>query len=259
MPSVSVNGLSLHYELAGPEDGPVLVFSNSLGTELSMWDTQCESLSKQFRILRYDMRGQGKSSVMRGDSSIGQLAEDFLGLLDALRLKQISFCGLSMGGMIGMWLAVNASERLDQLLLCNTAARIGTRDMWNARIASVRRGGMEAISAAVIERWFTPGFRASSTATVERAKTMLEASPVEGYVSCCSAICDMDQTEEVQHIRTRTLVIVGEKDMATPPDEGRFLAERIPGAQFVQLDAAHLSNIEQSREFTSTIREFLTN
>ncbi len=258
MPSVSVRGLPIHYELNGPEDAPVLVFSNSLGTDLSMWDTQRNLLSKEFRILCYDMRGQGQSSVLPGDTSIGELARDFLGLLDALGLKHVTFCGLSMGGMIGIWLGVNEPARLRRLVLCNTAARIGTTDMWNARIASVRRGGMKAISAAVLERWFSPQFCATSPATVERARAMLEASPVEGYVSCCTAIRDMDQTDSISHIRTRTLVITGEKDMATPAVEGRLLAERIPGAQCVQLDAAHLSNIERSEEFTSTIREFLT-
>ena len=257
MSFAAMGGLSVRYELIGPENAPVLAFSNSLGTDLSMWDAQCALLAKKIRILRYDMRGQGESSVIAGDTSIRQLAQEFLGLLDVLGLKRVVFCGLSMGGMIGMWLGVNDKDRLDGLVLCNTAARIGTKEMWNGRITTVREGGMKAVSAAVMERWFTPQFRNACPALVDRARAMLEASPIEGYVSCCSAIRDMDQTENVPRIRTRTLVIAGKKDLVTPPSEGRFLSECIPGAQFEELDAAHLSNIEQSERFTSTISKFL--
>ena len=257
MPFADIGKLSIRYELSGPASAPVLAFSNSLGTDLSMWDMQCASLVKQFRILRYDMRGQGESSVIAGDTSIGQLAEDFLRLLDVLALKRVVFCGLSMGGMIGMWLAVNNQDRLDGLVLCNTATRIGSKEMWNARTATVRQGGMKAVSAAVMERWFTPQFRTACPALVDRARAMLESSPVEGYVACCSAIRDMDQTGNVSRIRTRTLVIAGKEDRVTPPSEGRFLSQCIPGAQFAELDAAHLSNIEQSERFTSTIRKVL--
>ncbi len=249
--------LSLKYELVGANNAPVLAFSNSLGTDLSMWEPQCAALTQQFRILRYDMRGQGESSVIAGEYSIEQLARDFLGLLDVLALERVAFCGLSMGGMIGMWLGVNVPERLDSLVLCNTAARIGTAEMWNARIASVRQGGMKSVSAAVIERWFTAEFRDAAPVRVQRARTMLEASPVEGYAACCAAIRDMDQTGSIGRIRVRTLVVAGGKDRVTPPDEGRFLIERVPDSEYVELDAAHLSNIEQPDEFTSALRGFL--
>jgi 3-oxoadipate enol-lactonase len=257
MSFADVGQLRLRYELTGPENAPVLAFSNSLGTDLSMWGPQCKSLEKRFRILRYDMRGLGQSSVVPGECSIEQFARDFLGLLDALDLKRVNFCGLSMGGMIGMWLATNVPERFDALVLCNTAARIGTKEMWNTRIASVRQSGMKSVAAAVIERWFTPEFRANSPALVERAQTMLEASPVEGYASCCVAIRDMDQTDSVSQVKVRTLVIAGKKDGATPPHEGLFLAERISGSQYAELNAAHLSNIEQADCFTSALSDFL--
>jgi 3-oxoadipate enol-lactonase len=253
----TVGELRICYELTGPEAAPVIVFSNSLGTDLSMWDSQATTLAHEFRILRYDMRGQGKSSVIRGDSCIEQFGRDLIGLMDALNLKSVTFCGLSMGGMIGMWLGVNAPERLDALVLCNTAAKIGTKATWNTRISAVGQGGMQSVSNAVIERWFTPTFRVASSAIVNRARTMLEASPVEGYVACCAAIRDMDQTNSVSRISARTLVVAGSEDVVTPPQEGRFLVDRIRGSQYVELYAAHLSNVEQSDTFASALRNFL--
>ena len=257
MPFATVGELRICYELSGPEAAPLLVFSNSLGTDLSMWDSQAKTLAREFRILRYDMRGQGKSCVIPGDSSIEQFGRDFIGLIDALNLKSVIFCGLSMGGMIGMWLGANSPERLDALVLCNTAAMIGTKTTWNTRISTVRQGGMQSVSSAVIERWFTPKFRVVSSAIVSRARTMLETSPVEGYVACCAAIRDMDQTNSISRISVRTLVIAGSEDAVTPPQEGRFLVEHIRGSQYVELYAAHLSNVEQAGAFTSAVRNFL--
>lgn len=161
MPFVDCGGVQTCYEMSG-DDRPVLVLSNSLGTNLSMWDPQMPQLEQHFRILRYDTRGHGRSSVAPGDYTIEQMGRDVLGLLDALRLERVYFCGLSMGGMIGIWLGIYAADRLHRLVLCNTAARIGTREMWNARIAALRRDGMRSVASAVIERWFTPEFRAAS-------------------------------------------------------------------------------------------------
>jgi len=257
MTSVHLDEVSIRYELTGLDNQPLLAFSNSLGTDLSMWDPQVKALRKGFRILRYDMRGQGESSVVPGGGTIEKFARDFVRLLDMLSIDRVNFCGLSMGGMIGMWLGVNAPDRLDRLVLCNTASRIGTRDTWNTRIASVRQGGMQAVSAAVIERWFTPEFRMASPGLVTRAQRMLEASPIEGYASCCSAIRDMDQTDCIGRIRIPTLVIAGTHDAVTPPHVSRFLVEQIVGAQYVELAAAHLSNIEQADSFTSALRDFV--
>jgi len=257
VPFATVGKLKIGYELSGREAAPLLAFSNSLGTDLSMWDAQAAALAGEFRILRYDMRGQGKSSVTPGDGSIERFGRDFIGLMDALNLKRVAFCGLSMGGMIGMWLGVNAPERLDALVLCNTAAKIGTEETWNTRISSVRQGGMKSVSGAVIERWFKPEFRASSPAIVDRVRTMLEASPVEGYVTCCAAIRDMDQTNSISRISVPALVIAGSQDPATPPQEGHFLVEHIRDSQYLELHAAHLSNMEQPDAFTSALRGFL--
>jgi 3-oxoadipate enol-lactonase len=257
MPFVDVGDLRTHYELTGDQDS-VLVFSNSLGTNYSMWDPQMPRLAQRFRILRYDTRGHGQSSVTPGDYTIEQLGRDVLGLLDALGIGRVRFCGLSMGGMIGMWLGVNAPDRLHRLILCDTAARIGAKEMWNKRIATVRKDGMKSVAAAVIERWFTPEFRASYPQKVASTQAMLENSPPDGYAACCAAIRDMDQREAVAQIKVPTLVIYGGKDPATPPAEARFLVERIRGSQSVELNAAHLSNVEQADAFTEAVDDFLS-
>jgi len=256
MPFVDIGELKTHYALTGDGE-PVLVFSNSLGTDFSMWDPQMAELGRRFRILRYDTRGHGQSTVTPGGYTIEQLGRDVLGLLDSLRLDRVHFCGLSMGGMIGMWLGVHAPDRLDRLVLSNTAARIGTKEMWNARIATVRKDGMKPVAAAVIERWFTPEFRASFPERVARAQRMLENTSPEGYAACCAAIRDMDQCETVAQIKAPTLVIYGGRDPVTPVSDAQFLTDRIRGAVKVELPAAHLSNVEQAAAFTEAVSYFL--
>jgi 3-oxoadipate enol-lactonase len=257
MPFAQVGDLRTHYAVTGDQDA-VLVFSNSLGTDFSMWDPQMAELQRRFRILRYDTRGHGQSSVTPADYSIEQLGRDVLDLLDSLGLDRVHFCGLSMGGMIGMWLAIHAPNRLHRLVISNTAARIGTKQMWNGRIATVRENGMKSVAAAVIERWFTPEFRASSAEKVARAQRMLENSPPEGYAACCAAIRDMDQRETVARIKASTLVIYGASDPVTPSAEAQFLTAQIRGSVAVELAAAHLSNIEQADAFTEAVRSFLS-
>ena len=246
----------IHYDLAGPPSAPVLVFSNSLGEHLSMWDPQVPALSKHFRVLRSDTRGHGQSSVTPGPYSIEQLSRDVLSLLDSLRLDRAFFCGLSMGGMIGMWLSLNAPHRLHKVALCNTAAKIGTPEFWNPRIEKVRRGGMSAVSSAVAERWFSPAYRAASPAVVTAAKRTLESNDPEGYVANCAAIRDYDARAAISAIRVPTLVITGTHDPATTVADGRYLAEQIKGARFAELNASHLSNIEASDAFNSELSGF---
>lgn len=257
MPFVDIAELKAHYALSG-EKAPVLVFSNSLGTDFSMWDPQVEELQQHFRILRYDTRGHGKSSVTPGEYTIEQLGRDALGLLDSLRIDRVDFCGLSMGGCIGMWLGIHAPDRLDHLILCNTAARIGTKEGWNTRIATVRKDGMKSVAAAVAERWFTPEFRASSPGQVSRIQKQLEDSPPAGYAACCAAVRDMDQRDEIDRIKTPTLVIYGARDPAIPVADAQFLAERITGAKAIELPAAHLSNVEKADSFTQAVSNFLS-
>lgn len=257
MPILKSGEARIHYVLEGQSTAPVLVFSNSLGANYSMWDSQAREFHKKFRLLRYDTRGHGQSSATPGPYSIGQLAKDVLALLDELDLDRVLFCGLSMGGMIGMWLALHAPERLNKLILCNTGAKIGTLDAWNARIEAVRKSGMKSIAPAVVERWFTPAFRQKSPAIISSTLKMIEEANLEGYSACCAAIRDCDYREQVTAIRTPTLVISGTHDPATPPADGRFLSQQIPGARYIELDAAHLSNIEDHVRFNQELATFL--
>lgn len=257
MPFAQSGDLRTRYELSNGQ-APVLVLSNSLGTDLSMWEPQMADLTGRFRVLRYDTRGHGQSSVTAGDYTIEQLGHDVLDLLDTLKLDRVHFCGLSMGGAIGIWLGVNAPQRLHRLVLCNTAARIGTREMWDARIATVRKEGMKPVAAAVIQRWFTPEFRASFPEPVAKAQAMIETSPPAGYAACCAAIRDMDQQDTVGQIKVPALIIYGRKDPVTPSADADFLNDRIAGSVKVGLDAAHLSNVEQAVAFTDAVSSFLS-
>lgn len=248
----------LFHRFDGPEEGPVLVLSNSLGTALEMWDPQMPALTERFRVLRYDTRGHGRSAVPSGPCSIADLGQDVLALLDETGVGRASFCGLSMGGMIGMWLGTNAPDRIERLVLCNTSAqKIGTPELWEQRITLARTQGMSALTEAVIERWFTPGFRARDPQAVDKVRAMLLATPGAGYAACCAAIRDQDQLESISAIRAPTLVITGSRDPATPPDHGRAIASRIRGSRVVELEAAHLSNIEARDRFNPSLLEFL--
>lgn len=257
MPILDSKLSQIHYALEGSSGKPVLVLSNSLGTDFSMWDTQIPTFTKSFRVLRYDTRGHGKSSVTPGPYSIEQLAKDVLALADALKLERFHFCGLSMGGAIGMWLAANASQRLNKLILSSTAAKFGALEMWNARIDAVRKQGMKPIAAAAIERWFTPAFRAKHPSAIAPIQEILETTDSEGYVSNCAAVRDFDFRNQFGGIRASTLVISGSHDPATTPADGHFLAEHIRGARYVELNGAHLCNIEDARSFTQTVTSFL--
>jgi 3-oxoadipate enol-lactonase len=254
---LDVEGGRIHYCVDGKRDAPALVMSNSLGTDLSMWEPQMPALLRHFRVVRYDGRGHGASAAGSGEYSIERLAKDVLSLIDCLAIRTASFCGLSMGGMVGMWLALNAPERLNKLLLCSTGAKIGTADGWNARIDAVRKNGMAAIAEGVLQRWFTAPFLEKERATVDRVRRLLLAIPPDAYAATCVAIRDADLRDAIARIRAQTLVVSGSRDVATPPADGRFLAERIPGARYVELEAAHLSNIEAPRQFTEEVLRFL--
>ena len=257
MPLMELEDVRIYYELAGPEQAPVLMFSNSLGTSLEMWQPQVAGLSKDFRILRYDTRGHGRSSVSPGPYSIDQLANDVRALLDRLGFPTVLFCGLSMGGMIAMSLAMQVPERLSKIVLCNTAAQIGSAEVWNARIETVCNDGTRAVVDGVLERWFTPTFRAKSPAAIESTRNMLLNTPASGYVANCAAVRDYDARDVIAKIRVPTLIISGTFDPVTPPQTGRFMAEKIQGALYKELPAAHLSNIEAAASFTSELAGFL--
>ena len=257
MPRIEVNGARLFYTLSGKADAPVLMMSNSLGTTLEMWQPQLAALESRFHLLRYDMRGHGKSDVREAACSIGTLGQDVLSLLDELQIGKVHFCGLSIGGVIGQWLGANAPERLKSLVLCNTAARIGTLESWNERIAAVEQGGVASIAQAVIQRWFTPAFRLASPGAVAPLQAMLLATNPRGYVLLCAALRDMDQRKLLESIRLPTYVIAGGHDPATTLEDAKFLQERIPGARLIALPVAHISNVEAADQFNAAVIEFL--
>ena len=258
MPDLVVSGFRVRYEIAGLPEAPVVVLSHSLGADLTMWDPQARALAARFRVLRYDTRGHGGTAVTPGPHTIARLGEDVLQLLDALGVQRASFCGLSIGGQIGIWLGAHAAPgRIERLALCNTGARIGTNDTWNARIESVRKDGMRSVAPAVIERWFTPAFRERFPDVVARTQALIEATPPEGYLACCHAVRDADLTADLAAIRVPTLVIAGAHDPATPPASGRLVADRVKGARYVELEASHLSNLEAADAFTAELTQFL--
>ncbi len=261
MPAVTLADGELHYRLDGDAALPVLVLSNSLGTDLHMWDAQVDAFSQHFHVLRYDTRGHGKSLVTEGIYSIEQNGRDVLALLDALSIEQAYFCGLSMGGLIGQWLAINAPERLKRVVLCNTAAKIGSPDVWNPRIEMVLRDGpaaMLALRNASIARWFTPEFAKAETAKVEAVVGMLAATSPQGYAANCAAVRDADFREQLGSITLPLLMVCGTEDAVTTPADGRFIVERVAGAQLVEFHAAHLSNVEAGDAFSQAVLDFLT-
>lgn len=258
MPAVHVNGTEIYYEQSGRAGAPDLVFGNSLGTNLAMWDAQAAALADNFRIVRYDSRGHGRSAAPEGDYSIAMLADDLVGLLDHLGISTFSYCGLSKGGMVGQWLGTHHGKRIRRLILCNTSSYMAPAQAWDDRIAAVTSRGMTAIVDGVVDRWFTPEFQQSDPEEVSRVRAMILATPPQGYAGCCAAIRDMDQRESIRSISVPTLVIAGGRDPATPVASGRQIAESIPGARLHVIEnAAHLSNIEGRDEFTATIGDFL--
>lgn len=249
----------LNYELGGLEGAPAIAFTGSLGTDLTMWQTQSDRLGDRFRTLRYDVRGHGASSVPEGPYSIADLGSDLVALLDRVGIERASLCGLSIGGMISMWVAAHHPERVERLVLCCTSALLGPPEGWHERAAAVRTGGIESIADAVLERWFTPRFAAEHPEVIGRMRGQLVATPPEGYIGCCEAIAAMDLTGDLPSISAPTLVLSAEQDLATPPEHGRRIAELIPGARFQTISpAAHIATVERPDLTTAMILRFLS-
>ena len=257
MAFAELNGLRMRYEFSGLESGSVLVFSHPLGTDLTMWDGQAADFGKRFRVLRYDKRGHGGSSSPAGPYTIEQMGRDAVALLDYLKLDKVNYCGLSIGGQTGMWLGANVPQRLNKLILSNTAAKIGNDDGWNARIDAVTKGGVKSVSKVVIDRWFTPEFQAKAPAEIEKIRNVFERSDAAGYIASCQAVKAFDFREKVGGVRVPTLVIAGTHDPATTPVDTKFVADRIAGSKFVELNASHLSNIEAREKYSAALAEFL--
>ncbi|PRY09158.1 3-oxoadipate enol-lactonase [Paraburkholderia sp. BL25I1N1] len=260
MPYAAVNGTELHYRIDGDRHGnaPWIVLSNSLGTDLSMWAPQVAALSKHFRVLRYDTRGHGHSEAPKGPYTIEQLTGDVLGLMDTLKIARAHFCGISMGGLTGVALAARHGNRLERVVLCNTAARIGSPEVWIPRAARARTEGMRALADAVLPRWFTADYVDREPVVLALIRDVFVHTDKEGYASNCDAIDAADLRPEAPGIKVPALVISGTHDLAATPAQGRELAQSISGARYVELDASHISNIEKADAFTKTVIDFLT-
>ncbi|HEY5027621.1 MAG TPA: 3-oxoadipate enol-lactonase, partial [Candidatus Angelobacter sp.] len=256
MPFAEINKTRLFYRLEGRSDLPALVLSHSLGCDHSMWAPQMPGLLDHFQVLRYDTRGHGASDVPAGDYTLEQLGQDALGLAEKLGLKKFKFCGLSMGGAVGQWLALNAPPRVTALVLANTSPKFGTPETWNARRKAVSEGGMQAIVDAVMQRFFSPDRQTATLAQSTRA-VLLGTEP-KGYAACCAALRDADTRAALSKITIPTLVIGSDKDPSTPWEaHGAILARDIPGAKAQRIQTAHLSNLEQPRAFTTAVLDFL--
>jgi 3-oxoadipate enol-lactonase len=258
MPFADLPHARIHYALSEETALPVLVLSNSLGTDFSLWDAQTPAFEKKFRVLRYDMRGHGQSSVPPSPYSVPELAGEVLALLDSLDIDHFHFCGLSIGGMIGMSLALQSPARLRKLILCSATPKSGTLESWNTRIDTVRRAGMQEIANTTAARWFTPQFQTGSPDAVAATLRAVESMDPEGYIGGCCAVRDFDARSTVEHIRVPTLVISGTHDAAAPPADGHFIADHISGARYAELNASHICNIEDADRFTAEVLAFLT-
>jgi 3-oxoadipate enol-lactonase len=257
MPTIDADGCPIHVEVEGRDGAPALMLSNSLGTNLHMWDEQAGEFAKHFRLIRYDRRGHGKSGSPPGPYSMERFGRDVLAVLDALNIEKTNWCGLSMGGMVGQWLGANAPERVDKLILSNTNFYYADKGPWADRIKFVRDKGLAQLVDPNMERWFTKEFRARAPQTMARMKEMFLTTNPAGYIASCEAIRDMDFRASNPRVRAPTLVIVGTQDPATPPAAGEAIAQQIKGAKLAALDAAHISNMEQPKLYTETVIDFL--
>jgi 3-oxoadipate enol-lactonase / 4-carboxymuconolactone decarboxylase len=258
MPLAQINGHTCHYRVDGPDDAPVLILSHSLGLEYGMWDAQAADCERFFRVLRYDLRGHGASEAIAGDYTIEQLGRDALALADHLGVSRFAFCGLSIGGMIAQWLAVHAPERLTHLVIANSSPHPDA-SILEARRRAVLDGGMSAVEAAAMGRFFSPAFlSANSPAVAWARRTLLDTSAV-GYAGCCAAIRDFDMRTHLHKIRVPSLVICGTLDVSMPwTGHSDVLASAIAGSVAVRLPAAHISNLETPRSFSAALHAFLT-
>lgn len=262
MPFLSAGGLVTHYDLAGPQDAPVLLLANSLGTSFHIWDAVMPALAARFRVLRYDMRGHGLTDAvpLEGEDgySIAALAGDALALMDALGIAKAHVCGLSIGGMVAQHLAAHAPERVERLVLCDTAAVIGPASVWNERVAGIRKSGLAAIAPGVMERWFTAPFRAAHPVIMQGCINMVARNTLDGYVGCALAVRDADLRADGARIAAPTLVIVGDQDPATPPASAEELTAGIAGARLAVIaSSSHIPCVEQPDALARLVLDFL--
>jgi 3-oxoadipate enol-lactonase len=262
MMRIKANGIQMNYELSGEKGGSVVVLSHSLSSSLVMWNPQMDALNAYFQVLRYDTRGHGKSDAPSGAYTLELLAEDVIKLLDVLDTDRVHFVGLSMGGMIGQCLALNHSNRLKSLVLCDTTAVFPpeSQPIWQERVDKARKKGMEALFEESMERWFTPTFLRKNSPMVKLIREQILATPAAGYIGCAEALRRLNYLDRLPEIKMPTLIMVGEDDPGTPVSASEAMQKRIPGSKLVILPSArHLSNVEQTEAFNSALLAFLKN
>lgn len=258
MPTADLNSVRIHYTLEGPAEAPTLVLSNSLGTNVHSWDNILPALASRYRVLRYDTRGHGQSTVSDPPYSIPQLGSDLLQLIDHLRLDRPHLCGLSLGGLTAIWLAIHHPSRFNRFIFANTGARIGTVPMWDDRIATIRTSGMKPLAETMMHRWFTSSFMQQHPQEIALPRAVMEQTDPDGYIGCCLALRDEDLRPHVTEIQSQCLVITGTYDVATPPNLGQWLHEQLTHSKYIELEAAHLSAWEVPEAFQSAILDFLS-
>lgn len=260
MPYLDLPSHRLHYRIDGDDSAaPWLVFCNSLGTDLHMWDAQVAVLSRHFRILRYNRRGHGQSSTPPPPYSLADLGGDVIALLDAREIERAHFCGLSIGGLTGQWLGINAGQRFNKIVLCATAAKIGTAEGWAARMNDVRTNGLTALTAATSERWFTPAFEAAKPGVVGAVLESFVATSLDGYAGCCAALAGADLREEIEQIANPLLAFSGDDDPVCPPSDLEYIAARVQQGRHLSLRGRHIVNVEASQAFNAALLGFLLN
>lgn len=247
----------LHYRIDGAVDAPWLVFCNSLGTDLSMWDAQTAAFASDFRVLRYDRRGHGASTAPPGAYTLADLGGDVLALFDALGIERAHYCGLSIGGLVAQWLAVYASQRIERVAVCATASKIGTAEGWHMRIADVEAKGLDWMTGATAERWFVAAFREAHADEVQGILAGFVATSITGYAGCCAALADADLRADVAGIDIPLLAISGDHDPVCPPSDLQAIADAC-GGRHVSLPGRHLVNVESPDDFNTALRDFLS-
>lgn len=257
MPTFTSNDAQINYQTFGDANKPALIFSNSLGTKYSMWQPQIEHFQQDHYVICYDTRGHGASSVPQGPYSLEQLGQDVVNLLDHLDIAKAAFCGISMGGLTGQWLAIHKPERFSQVIVCNTAAKIGQEQAWQDRAVLVREQGLAPIAATAASRWFTDPFIQSNAAVVAELSNDLGAGSPEGYANCCEALAKADVREQLSSIQIPVLIIAGQQDPVTTVADGQFMQQRIANSRLFEINASHISNIEQPEAFNQAVQTFL--
>lgn len=258
MAEMMIDGVAFNVVVEGQDDAPAILVAHSLGADLTQWDPQMDSLARRFRVIRYDSRGHGHTEATPGPYSVEQLGRDALAVLDAVGVKKTHYLGLSLGGIVGMWLLANAPERIDRAILANTSACFGHPDLWNGRIRHALADGMDSLAGPTMDRWFTRDFHESAPEAIERIAARFRATSPEGYAATAAALRDADLREAIRGVQNRVLVIVGTQDPAATPAAGGLIADSIRGSRLVALDAAHLSNIEAADAFNRAMVSFLT-